>query len=43
MCPIADLAVHWDAERAGKMFKLIRQDRTDEIGKTLCKPTGLAQ
>jgi LCP family protein required for cell wall assembly len=39
--PIADLAVHWDTERANRLFALIREDRTDEVGKDLCQPTGL--
>jgi LCP family protein required for cell wall assembly len=40
--PIADLAVHWDRERALRMFRLIEQDRTEDIGKKLCSPSGLA-
>jgi len=39
--PISDLAVHWDDERAPELFKLIAADRTDEITKDLCTPTGL--
>lgn len=38
--PIADLSVRWDAERAERLFTLIREDRTDEIGKDICRPTG---
>ena len=41
--PIADLAVNWDAERAPQMFEAIREDRTDDIGRDLCSPTGLPQ
>ncbi|HET7735016.1 MAG TPA: LCP family protein [Nocardioidaceae bacterium] len=41
--PIADFAVHWDRERADRMFRLIREDRTSEIGKSLCQPSGLAR
>jgi LCP family protein required for cell wall assembly len=41
--PIADLAVNWDAERAPRMFQLIRQDRTENISKNLCRPSGLAR
>ncbi len=41
--PIADLAVNWDPERAPRMFKLIREDRTEDISKNLCRPSGLAQ
>jgi LCP family protein required for cell wall assembly len=39
--PISDLAVHWDPDRSSRMFKLIREDRTDEIPKRLCRPSGL--
>jgi LCP family protein required for cell wall assembly len=38
--PITDAAVqsvHWDAERAERMFELIRQDRSDEIDADLCQ------
>ena len=38
--PIADLSVRWDQERAERLFTLIREDRTDEIGKDICRPTG---
>ena len=38
--PIADLSVRWDTERAERLFALIREDRTDEIGKDICRPTG---
>ncbi len=41
--PIADLAVNWDPERAPRMFRLIREDRTEDITKTLCRPSGLRQ
>lgn len=41
--PIADLAVNWDTERAPKMFKLIREDRIDEMPRSLCRPSGLAR
>lgn len=41
--PIADLAVNWDLERANRLFRLIREDRTDEIGKRICTPSGLAR
>lgn len=40
--PIADLAVHWDRERALEMFKLIKEDRTADIPDDLCRPSGLA-
>lgn len=39
--PIADLAVHWDPERSEQMFGFIREDRTGDIPKSLCTPTGL--
>jgi LCP family protein required for cell wall assembly len=41
--PIADLAVNWDQERAGQLFDLIAEDRTDEVGKELCTPSGMLQ
>jgi len=40
--PIADLAVNWDRERADRLFKLIAEDRTADVGKDLCRPTGIA-
>jgi LCP family protein required for cell wall assembly len=39
--PIADLAVNWDPERSEQLFQLIREDRTDEVTKDLCLPTGM--
>lgn len=39
--PISDLAVHWDPERAERMFRLIRTDQTADIPADLCSPTGL--
>ena len=39
--PISDLAVHWDDERAERMFQKIQQDDTASIGKELCSPSGL--
>jgi LCP family protein required for cell wall assembly len=41
--PIADLEVNWDSERAPRLFGLIREDRTDEVGDDLCTPTGMPQ
>ena len=41
--PISDLAVHWDGERAPALFKLIAEDKTDEVGTNLCTPTGVQQ
>ncbi|MGA9746901.1 MAG: LCP family protein, partial [Nocardioides sp.] len=40
--PIADLAVNWDQERAEQLFKLIREDRTQDVPRQLCSPSGLA-
>jgi LCP family protein required for cell wall assembly len=37
--PIADLAVHWDTQRADKLFGLIAEDRTKDVG-SLCTPSG---
>ena len=42
--PITDAAVqavHWDRERAERMFALIRADRTAQIDEDLCQPSGL--
>lgn len=39
--PIADLAVNWDADRASRLFRLLKQDRADDIKKSLCGPSGL--
>lgn len=39
--PIRDLAVHWDTQRALALLKLIKEDRTADIPKRLCRPTGL--
>jgi LCP family protein required for cell wall assembly len=39
--PIADLAVNWDSERAPRMFKLIREDRTGDVPRKLCTPSGM--
>jgi LCP family protein required for cell wall assembly len=39
--PIADLAVNWDEERAERLFTLIAEDRTADVPKSLCRPSGL--
>jgi hypothetical protein len=39
--PISDLAVHWDPSRSKQMFDYIKQDKTGDIPKSLCTPTGL--
>jgi len=41
--PIRDLAVHWDTERALALLELIKNDRTGDITKRLCQPTGITQ
>jgi LCP family protein required for cell wall assembly len=41
--PIADLAVTWDSDRALQMFGYIKEDRTSDIPKSLCTPSGLSQ
>jgi LCP family protein required for cell wall assembly len=41
--PIADLAVNWDRERARRLFRLIIEDRTDEVSKNLCRASGLRE
>ena len=40
--PIRDLAVHWDTNRALALLRLIKTDRTADIPKSLCQPTGIA-
>ncbi len=39
--PIADQAINWDRERALELLKFIKEDRTGDIPKRLCTPTGL--
>ena len=39
--PIADQAIHWDRNRALALIKLIKEDRTADVPKRLCTPTGL--
>jgi LCP family protein required for cell wall assembly len=39
--PISDLGVHLDPTRSKQMFQLIREDKTDAIGKDLCTQSGL--
>lgn len=45
MCgvPIADLAVHWDSERAPRLFSYIINDDTESIPDSLCTTSGLPQ
>jgi LCP family protein required for cell wall assembly len=40
--PISDLAVHWDPERSKELFRLIREDRTDDVTRKLCRASGLS-
>jgi LCP family protein required for cell wall assembly len=40
--PIRDLAVHWDTDRALALLHYIKSDRTGDIPKRLCQPTGLS-
>jgi LCP family protein required for cell wall assembly len=40
--PISDLAVHWDPARSKRLFHLIAEDRTSDVGSKLCRPSGLA-
>jgi LCP family protein required for cell wall assembly len=39
--PISDLAVHWDPDRSKRLFRLIAEDRTDDVSKRLCRQSGL--
>jgi LCP family protein required for cell wall assembly len=39
--PIADQAIHWDKQRALALLKFVKEDRTGDIPKRLCTPTGL--
>ncbi len=39
--PIADQAIHWDKQRALALLKYVKEDRTADIPKRLCTPTGL--
>jgi LCP family protein required for cell wall assembly len=39
--PISNLAVTLDPTRSKQMFQLIREDKTDQIGKNLCTRSGL--
>ncbi len=40
--PISDLAVHWDPVRSKKLFALIKEDRTQDVTRNLCRASGLA-
>ena len=40
--PIRDLGVNWDEERAERLFELVREDRTEDVPRSLCRPSGLA-
>ncbi len=39
--PIADQAINWDRERALALLRFIKTDKTGDIPKRLCTPTGL--
>ena len=39
--PIRDMAVNWDEERSGELFKHVIEDDTEGIPDQLCTPTGL--
>ncbi|MEP9383938.1 LCP family protein [Nocardioides cheoyonin] len=39
--PISDLYVHWDEARSKKFFGYIIDDKTDDMPKSLCTPSGL--
>ena len=39
--PIADQVIHWDRTRALELLKYVKEDRTADIPKKLCTPTGL--
>lgn len=39
--PIADQEVNWDRERALALLEFVKEDRTADIPKDLCTPTGL--
>jgi hypothetical protein len=39
--PIADQEVNWDRERALALLTYVKEDRTGDIPKRLCTPTGL--
>ena len=39
--PIADQAVHWDRERALELLEYVKEDRTGDMPRRLCTPTGL--
>jgi LCP family protein required for cell wall assembly len=39
--PISDLAVHWDPERSKRLFTYLKEDRTGDIPRQLCRQSGL--
>ena len=39
--PIADQAIHWDRERALELLRYLKTERTADLPKRLCTPTGL--
>lgn len=42
--PVTDLSANnWDMDRAGPLFDAIKEDRTDDITKKQCTPSGIVQ
>ncbi|GAA1972244.1 LCP family protein [Nocardioides panacihumi] len=39
--PISDMYIHWDQTRAKRMFGYVTADKTGDIPKSLCTPSGL--
>ena len=39
--PIADQVIHWDRTRALELLKYVKTDRTGDLPRRLCTPTGL--
>ena len=39
--PLANASAEWDADRAEQMFRLVIEDRTDELDAALCSKSGL--
>ncbi|HYO38274.1 MAG TPA: LCP family protein [Nocardioidaceae bacterium] len=40
--PISDLEVNWDPERSRRLFRLIAEDRTEDVTRRLCRASGLS-
>jgi LCP family protein required for cell wall assembly len=39
--PISDLAVHWDPVRSKRLFTYVKENRTSDIPRQLCRQSGL--